>query len=112
LLGSEIVLAASNTSLSLSPLTQSVSSGSNISINVNYSAGESSVKTVQSVLSYNPEDFTFISATPVAPFNAAFPFSSKIGSVTFTAGSKVAVNSDQTIANIVLRAIGREEVQQ
>ena len=92
--------------LSLSPNTQSVTSGSDIVVTVALSAGTASVLSVQSILTYNPADFTFVSAAQGSAFAAAFPYTTASGSVTFTAASTTPVTTDQTVAVITLQATG------
>ncbi len=99
--------AASSTSLSISPNSASVASGNNITFSVAINPSGSSVNVVQSVLTYNPSNFTLVSATAGSAFNTSTTPVESPGSVGFIVTTTGAPVTTDTIAeNVTLRATG------
>lgn len=96
--------ATTTPTLYISPTTQEVTAGADVILTVTFDAAAASVNTVQTVITYSPANFTFISMTPGAAFQAAFPNSAVSGSIEFSAGSTTPVTGLQTVATITLRA--------
>lgn len=99
--------AASDTILSLSPTSQSVASGSNLTVSVLINPGTASINTVQSVLTYNPSNFSVVSVTSGSAFNTSTPLVETAGSIGFAVtNTSTPVTTAQTVETIVLKAIG------
>lgn len=90
--------------LYISPASQSVAIGSDVTVNVTIDTASTSVNTVQTVVTYDANKFSFVGMTPGASFSAAFPNSASSGSISLTAGSTIPVSGIQTVATITLRA--------
>jgi len=96
--------AANSVQLSLSPSSQSTTTGSNLVVAVVVNPSGASINTVQSVLTYSASQYSFVSITPGAAFSS---FPSPVqgsGSVQFSAASTTAVTTTQTVATLTLKA--------
>jgi hypothetical protein len=92
-------------SLQLSPTSQTVASGSDVTVDVIVSTATYSVNTVQSVFKYSPTNFSLVSAEP-GPAFGEFPVRESRGSIKFAAGSTTPVSGTQVAAVITLKATG------
>jgi chitodextrinase len=98
--------AGDTVQLSLSPATQSVTSGSDIVVNVLVNTNGASINAVQSVLSYSSTNFSLVSITPGADFTSFPTPVESSGSIEFSAASTTAVTGSQTVATVTLEATG------
>jgi hypothetical protein len=97
--------ASVTATLTLSPASQTVTDGSDVTINVIVNTGGNGVNTVQSVLNYSSTDFSFVSATVGSSFSNLIDTPST-GSISFTASNTTAVTGTSvTAATIVLQSI-------
>ena len=96
--------AASGTSLSLSPASQSVTVGGNQVVTIVLNSGGDSVNTVQSVFSYSAAHYSLVSITPGASFGS-FPDTISSGSIEFSAAPTGSVTgSAVTVATVTLHS--------
>lgn len=98
--------AATTPTLYLTPASQTVITGSDITVSVMVDSAGASINTVQTILTYSATNFSFVSITPDPAFSAAFPTSNVPGSIQFTAGSTTPVVGIQKVATVTLRATG------
>jgi hypothetical protein len=92
-------------SLYLSPTNQTVTSGSDVTVDVVVNTASYSINTVQSLFKYSPTNFSFVNAEPGPDFGE-FPMSEKPGSIEFAAGTTGSVSGTQVAAVITLQATG------
>jgi hypothetical protein len=95
--------AATTSSLSLSPNSQTVTKGSDLVVAVTLHTDGNSINTVQSILSYSSADFSLVSAAAGQKFTS-FVDTPTMGSVSFTSGASTPVTSAQTVATITFLA--------
>jgi hypothetical protein len=99
--------ASGSATLSISPSSQTVTTGSDITITVSLNPEANSINTVQTVVSYPSADFSLVSAVGGSSFGS-FVDTPASGSVSFTAGASTPVTGTSlvTVATITLQAIG------
>jgi chitodextrinase len=98
--------AGNSAQLSLSPATQSITSGNDIVVTVMMNTNGTSINAVQSVLTYPTANFSLVSITPGSAFSS-FPTPVETpGSIEFSAATTTAVTGIQTVATVTLAATG------
>ncbi|GEM_PF-4515055 len=97
--------AVPNMRLFVSPTSQNVPVGSNVTMSIMIDTGGASVNTVQSVLTYSTADFSLVSITPGSSFGS-FPTTASSGSIQFAAAATGPVTGIQTVATVTFQAIG------
>lgn len=98
--------AAATAQLYLSPSSQSVTNGSNLTFSVVVNTNGTSVNSVQSVLTYSAANFSYVSISPGAAFGIFPSPSVSSGSIQFSAATTGSVTGTQTVATITLKAVG------
>jgi chitodextrinase len=96
--------SSSAAKLYLVPASQSVASGSNLTLNVMVDTGGASVNGVQTTITYPSNQFSYVNLVGDSAFSA---FPSPVlgtGSVNFGAGATAAITGVHTVATLTLRA--------
>jgi flagellar basal body-associated protein FliL len=99
--------ADNSPALYLTPTTQSVTNGSDVTITVMLNPSGDSINAVNSVLTYPAADYNFVSITTSSSFNTTTPAieSASAGTVQFAvANTGAAINSTVSVVNIVLQS--------
>jgi hypothetical protein len=103
---SQSVHAASGAALTLSPASQSVTTGSNVTVSIVLNSAGNTINTVQSVFTYSTAHYSLVSITPGSSFTS-FPNSPASGSIEFSAASTTPVSGGAvTVATVTLHATG------
>ena len=97
------IFASAGTKLYLSPASQNVNVGSNVTVNILIDPSGSSLNTVQTVVSYPSSSFKFVSLVQGSAFGS-FPNTNSSGSVSFAAASTTAITTPVTVATLTLQA--------
>lgn len=97
--------AAASTELSVSPSTQTISSGSNVTVSILMNPGGASINTIHSIVNFNSSNFSVVSVETPAAFGI-FPYKVSSNSVSFTAGTTTPITTSGAVAIITLRATG------
>ncbi len=96
--------AAGNAQLYITPNSQSLNTGSNLTLNVIVDTKGATVNAIQSTITY-PANFSYVSMTPSSAFSTPFLPTPSSGSVNFAAGTGgTPVSGVQTVATLVLHA--------
>jgi hypothetical protein len=97
--------AAASTNLAVTPSSASVVDGNNVTFSVTLTPSGSSINTVQSVLTYNPANFSLVSAAAGSAFNTSTTPVETPGSVGFTVTNTGApITTNVTVETITLKA--------
>jgi len=104
LISPKVAKASSGDQLSLSPSSQSVTTGSNLVVSVVIDPGGDSINSVQTIFTYSATNYSLVSIVPGSSFTGAFTNTASSGSIQFVAGTTGSVTSMQTAATITLHA--------